>query len=296
MKQVVNAPATTTSISLATSGSPSLTGASVTYTAMVSPSPPDGETVAFSDGGSTISACAAQMLSSGVATCAVTYSSTGSHSITASYGGDGTFDAAGPSNTVNQVVNAPATTTSISLATSGSPSLTGASVTYTAMVSPSPPDGETVAFSDGGSTISACAAQMLSSGVATCAVTYSSTGSHSITASYGGDGTFDAAGPSNTVNQVVNAPATTTSISLATSGSPSLTGASVTYRATVTPSPNGGTVAFSDGGSTIGGCGTRSLSSGLATCAVTYSSTGSHSITATYVGDANLSLRGRQTR
>ncbi len=85
------ASATTTSISLATSGSPSLTGASVTYTAMVSPSPPDGETVAFSDGGSTISACAAQMLSSGVATCAVTYSSTGSHSITASYGGDGTL-------------------------------------------------------------------------------------------------------------------------------------------------------------------------------------------------------------
>jgi hypothetical protein len=77
----------------------------VTYTATVSSKAglPTG-TVTFSDGGTAITACASTpvTVSTGLASCAVTYTATGTHSITALYSGDTNFLAAGPSNTVSQ--------------------------------------------------------------------------------------------------------------------------------------------------------------------------------------------------
>ncbi len=43
-----------------------------------------------------------------------------------------------------------------------------------------------------------------------------------------------------------------------------------------------------DSGTAISGCSSQALSSDVATCAVTYSVTGTHSITATYSGDSNF--------
>ncbi len=80
-----------------------------------------------------------------------------------------------------------------------------------------------------------------------------------------------------------------TATALASSANPASVGGQVTYTATVNPVPDGGTVAFADGGTTIAGCGTAAVntSSGTATCQATYTATGSHPITASYSGDSN---------
>lgn len=79
-------------------------------------------------------------------------------------------------------------------------------------------------------------------------------------------------------------PATTTVVT--SSANPSVQGQTVTYTAVVSPA-GAGTVTFNDGGTPVGGCAGRTLnSSGQATCQVTYTTTGSHAITAVYSGDA----------
>jgi hypothetical protein len=84
----INASAITTSTSVSSSANPVTTGSPVTYTATVAPTPtPDGGTVAFHDNGSLISSCSAKAVSSGRATCTVTYTATGSHTIKATYSG-----------------------------------------------------------------------------------------------------------------------------------------------------------------------------------------------------------------
>jgi IPT/TIG domain/Bacterial Ig-like domain (group 3) len=78
-----------------------------------------------------------------------------------------------------------------------------------------------------------------------------------------------------------------TTTALASSANPSIIGAPVTFTATVSPVPNGGTISFSDNASPIAGC--QSLlvntTTGQATCTVTYGSVGSHSIVAVYSGN-----------
>ena len=61
----------------------------------------------------------------------------------------------------------------------------------------------------------------------------------------------------------------------------------MTYTATVSPVPDGGTVAFSDNGAPIAGCSLRHVdtSTGTATCEMSYKIAGTHPITAAYSGD-----------
>jgi hypothetical protein len=82
-------------------------------------------------------------------------------------------------------------------------------------------------------------------------------------------------------------PSTTTS--LGSSLNPSTLGASVTFTATVTSGSGTptGTVNFKDGGTSIGGCGSVSLSSGSAQCATSALAQGSRSITAEYSGSGS---------
>jgi 6-phosphogluconolactonase (cycloisomerase 2 family) len=91
--------------------------------------------------------------------------------------------------------------------------------------------------------------------------------------------------PEGVVVTLIPASTTTT---VTSSRNPSTVGESVTYTATVSPTPVGGTVAFTDNGSGISGCDAVAVSvtAGRATCTVTYSSAGSHSIKASYSGDA----------
>lgn len=87
-------------------------------------------------------------------------------------------------------------------------------------------------------------------------------------------------------------PATTTSLS--SSRNPAKVGRKVTYTATVSPHPSVGTVKFTSGGRTIAGCGAKAVNAvtGKATCSVTYHSTGTRRIQATYAGYARY---GRST-
>jgi hypothetical protein len=81
--------------------------------------------------------------------------------------------------------------------------------------------------------------------------------------------------------------AAATTTTLASSADPSVPGQTVTYTATVSPTDDSGTVAFSDGATPIPGCTAQSLDTkGQATCQVTYTATGSHTMTAVYSGDS----------
>jgi hypothetical protein len=82
--------------------------------------------------------------------------------------------------------------------------------------------------------------------------------------------------------------AATTTTTVGSSTNPAVVGQQVTYTATVSPAPDGGTVSFADGGTPIAGCSAQAVttSTGTATCQLTYSVAGSHSITTTYSGDS----------
>jgi Bacterial Ig-like domain (group 3) len=305
--QTVNAAATTTAV--ASNHNPSVVGQAVTYTATVAVSapgsgtPPSSDTVTFKDGASTISCGTGSVAFNGTtATCVVTYASTtGSpHSVTAVFGGDANY-AGSTSSTLTQTVNKAATTTS--LTSTSNPSVVGQQVFYTATVAVSAPGAgtpsgsDTVTFKDGASTISCGSGSTAFNGtLATCSATYNTTtGSpHSITAVFGGDANY-AGSTSPALNQTVNQAATTTSVT--STLNPSTVGQQVTYAATVAVTapgagaPSGSdTVTFKDGATTLScGSGSTAFNGTTATCVVTPTTAGSHSITAAFGGDANYS-------
>ena len=79
-----------------------------------------------------------------------------------------------------------------------------------------------------------------------------------------------------------------TTASLSSSANPGSVGQAVTYTVKVVPVPNGGTVNFFDNGSPIAGCHKVAVSTttGEATCATTYLSSGHHGVQAFYSGDS----------
>ena len=110
-------------------------------------------------------------------------------------------------------------------------------------------------------------------------------GTNLIQAVYGGDPNF-AGSKSKAVSQVVNKANTATT--LASSQNPSNVGQSVTFTATVTPQFTGtvtGSVTFYDGTTALK---TVSLSGGVAKFTTSTLTSGSHSITATYNGNASF--------
>ncbi len=111
----------------------------------------------------------------------------GSHTFALNYLGNGNFDASTQSATLNVGKDSP----SVLLSTSGSPSQTGQSVTFTAAVIPLNPAQVTgsVAFKDGSQTLSTVA--LNNNGTASLTTSALATGNHTITASYGGDGNFN---------------------------------------------------------------------------------------------------------
>jgi Big-like domain-containing protein len=126
----------------------------------------------------------------------------------------------------------------------------------------------------------------LASGTAQCATSALASGTHSITARYSGDASYDPAA-SSAVSQVVNAAATDAAIALASSANPSTSGQNVTFTATVSGSAGTptGSVDFRDGSAGIAGCATVALAAGSATCTTAALAAGSHSITVLYSGD-----------
>ncbi len=228
----------TPTVTLTSSLNPSTYGSSVTLTATLLPATATG-TVTFKNGSTTLGT---GTISGGTATYSTSVLAVGSHSITASYGGD-TNDNSSKSSALTQTVNK--ATPTVTLTSSLNPSTYGSSVTFTATLLPATATG-TVTFKNGSTTLGT---GTISSGSATYSTSTLAVGSNSITASYGGD-TNDNSSTSSALTQTVNQASTT--VTLASSANPSIYGSSVTFTATVSPSTATGTVTFTDGSTTLG--------------------------------------------
>jgi hypothetical protein len=274
---------TQTTTSVVSSLNPSSFGQSVTFTASVttlSAATPTG-TVTFMDGSTPIGA--APLNTAAQATLTTSSLALGTHSITAVYAGDSAF--AGSTSTVlSQIVQPPSQATTVTtLGSSLNPSTYLRSVTFTATVTSTSPGtpGGMVSFLDGSNVIGTA---MLDAGArASFTTALLTAGTHSITAVYGGDSNF-AASKSVALTQTVQKAVTTTM--LASSQNPSATNAVVAFTAVVSSTGNPtGIVTVLDRKKILG---TAMLDSGgMATLSISLS-TGSHSITAVYAGDANF--------
>jgi poly(3-hydroxybutyrate) depolymerase len=275
----LSAALTKTTTTLSSSLNPSVYGQAVTFTAVVAPAPPDGETITFLQGKTTLGT---GTLSGGTATYTTsTLAAGGTDSIKAEYAGDGTYESS-TSNVVSQVVEAAPTSTSLS--SSPNPSNYGQSVTFTASVVAQ--SGGTVsgnvAFYNGSTKI---AEETLSGGVTSYSTTKLPGGSDSMTAVYKGSTSF-LTSTSAVLTQVVNGGGggTATITTLSSSQNPSVFGQPVTFTAVVAPAPpNGETVTFLQGKNPLG---TGTLSSGTATYTTsTLAAGGTDTIKAEYPGD-----------
>jgi hypothetical protein len=282
--QTVNKDASIATVT--SSKNPSVTGSAVTFTARVfAASPGSGTpsgTVTFKDGATTLHS--GTPLSGGKATFTISTLTVGNHPITVTYSGDGNF-VGSASGTLTQMVRS---ATSTALSSSHNPSVFGQPVTFTATVSPSTATG-TVTFKDGATKLGS---PSLVGGKAMLSTSALTVGTHSITATYSGNGTFITS-TSPALSQKVNKAASSTALS--SSHNPSVSGQSVTFTATVKAvAPGAGTptgnVTFKNGGVQVGS--PQPLVGGKATLITSALTVGAHSITATYNGgvDFNTSV------
>ena len=272
-----------TTATLTSSANPASLGTAVTFAAMVSNSLSVAATgtVTFFDGTKQIGSAA--LSATGVAAFSTSTLTTGSHSITAVYGGDDQNAAA----TTPALVESVKQLTTTALTSSLDPSVAGAAVTFTATVAgplgSSTSPGGTVTFSDGATTLGQ--GTLNAGGVATLAVSALASGQHNITANYSGD-TSDLASQSVVLVQTVAKDTTTTS--LTASNASVYAGVSVTFTSVVSRTDGmipTGTVTFLDGGASIG---TGTLNgAGTATLTTNALAGGSHTISAMYGGDAS---------
>lgn len=283
-------PGTVTS--LASNLNPSVAGQPVSLVAVVTSSAgnPTG-TVAFADGGVTLCAAVPLALAAGrmQATCTIAALAAGTHGITATYGGAGAFPAS--TATLTQTVNPAVAPTTTTVSSSANPSITAQAITFTAVVAGATgvPTG-TVLFKDGASTL--CAASLTTVGgkaQAACTTSALAAGAHTIAASYGGSAAFGASAGS--LAQTVAAPKAVTTTTVTSSLNPSVAGQAVTFTATVTAASGkpAGTVAFTDGATTLCAAVTLALSGTTmqAKCTTTALAAGTRTIAASFAGNAS---------
>jgi large repetitive protein len=301
---------------VSTTGTPSVVGQQVTYTATVAVSSPGSGTptgnIAFFDGGTAISACGGTTgnpLSGTSATCAVTYPASGSHTITAKYLGAPNFNASPPSPSITQVVSK--TTPTIAVVASPAAPTLGQTVVFTATVTgpagAATPAG-TVTWAFGTSPVTSCGSTTPLSGstnvaTATCTIAASKAGSYSVTASAALDTNYNATGASTPATTFTVAKATPTIAVVASPAAPTL-GQTVVFTATVT-GPAGaatpaGTVTWAFGTSPVTSCGSTTPLSGstnvaTATCTITASAAGNYAVTASVALDTTYNAAGPST-
>lgn len=268
------------------SGSPSLIGQAVTFTASVSSpygSIPDGETVTFYDGATQVGTGAT---ANGVATFTTTALSVKAHSIKGTYAGDATFKTS--SGTVQQIVQAYRTTTALSAGPN--PSNYGQTVVLTATVTTSGSSVPTGSVTFRNGTTALGKTMLDATGTAILSTTKVPVGLDSLAASYNGD-SIDSASTSSVLTQTVN-PAQLT-MTLTSTPNPSTAGKSVKFVAVLSSNgslPNSQQVTFTYNGTTIG---TATISGGKATFSTSALPSGRDVVTATYAGDANYNSASR---
>jgi hypothetical protein len=217
----------------------------------------------------------------------------GTHVVSATYSGDDSYNASGPIAHTLTVTKAPTATGVSSSVTS---IVLGGTVTLTAIISSSSdssvgPSGM-VQFLNKGSNFGAPVA-CLPAGAnffgASCTATLNTTtlplGANTISATYPGDSNYLTS--ATTASASVHILAATNTVVATGAGANLWQGQSVTFTATVTPTPSGtptGTVQFTANGTSIG---SRTLSSGQAQVTTSVLPLGTVQIVAAYGGDSN---------
>ncbi|WP_370677749.1 Ig-like domain repeat protein [Pleomorphomonas sp. PLEO] len=258
----------TPAIGLSASSASIVVGTPVTLTATLSGGVSPSGTVTFKDGGTTLGS---DTVSGGSASYSTNSLATGSHTITAVYGGDTNNDTV-TSSAVTVAVNAP----TISLTPSSLPNATvGTAYSQTLTAS-----GGTAPYS-----------YMVTTGVFPTGMSFVvATGVMSGTPAAAGSFNFtvtatDAGGYTGSAAYAITVDGVTPAIALSASPSSVMAGTSVTLTATLSGGVSpGGTVTFKDGGTTLG---SDTISGGAASYSTSSLAAGSHAITAVYGGDTN---------
>ncbi len=214
-------------------------------------------------------------LSAGSGSCAATFNTAGSKTLTATYSGDAAH--ASSSDTESHTVNKGNSTTTIT-ADTPDPSSVGASVMVSVTVSGAGATPTGLVLITGADTTCFIT---LSGGSGSCSVIFNTVGSKTLYATYSGDSNYN--GSSDTESHVVKYPSTTTVTGVVPS--PSTPGQSVAIGVQVT-----GAGATPTGTVAITGADVNcniTLAGGSGSCNVVFKTTGAKTITATYSGDAN---------
>jgi sugar lactone lactonase YvrE len=275
-----------TSTTVASSLNPAGVGLAVTLTALIS-NGNQGQitgTVQFFDGTTPIGNAPQNVnSSSNSATLTTSFTTVGSHIITAVYSGDNLNAASTPNHPLTQIIEQ---ATTLNVVSSANPDIEFTPITFTATLTvtggTTAPTGG-ITFTDGSTPLGSTAA-LNGSGVASFVVPPLAVGTHNITASYAGDGISFSSQFSFT-QTITLAP---TSTALSSSATTVQFSTPVTFTATVTGLPADtptGSVQFKDGAIVLATVPVNAL--GLATYVNTTLLAGLHAIIAVYRGDSN---------
>jgi VCBS repeat-containing protein len=221
----------------------------------------------------------------GTGSCTLAFPTAGTRQLTATYSGDLNFLGSTSLTSVSYTVNKANTNLNIGLH-NPNPSAVGelVPVQWTLTSSGSVPVTGNVTLTVNGSTPETTCSVPAVLGSGSCNLTFGTSGSRTITATYLGDGNFN--GDSDSKSHAVRDQSATTLVS---SVNPSAVSQSVTFTATVTAFTGSGTptgqVHFLDGLTEIG---TDNLSGGTASISKSNLSGGDHSITAVYDGSSSF--------
>jgi RHS repeat-associated protein len=167
--------------------------------------------------------------------------------------------------------------TGISLASNLNTVTVGQPLNLTATMTPAAATGA-VTFKEGSTVLGTAS---VASGAAVLSTNFVNAGSHTVTATYGGD-VYDDTVTSLAVT--ITATSSTSAVSLTATPNPVSADQLITFSSTVSGVNPTGLVTFKDGSTTLGSV---PVSGGAATLASTLSSAGLHTVVASYAGDAN---------
>jgi len=274
----------------------------VSYTAVINPAYtgtlPTG-TVTFTDTLSSTTMCILTVSATGtVPACNYAFPTAATHTVTATYSGDGNF-LTFTTSALGIVVSKPTPTTTVSA--SPSPSTANQTVTFTAIVTPTlagtnPTGTAAISYTiGGGAPVALCTTGSLATvstiTSASCSAPLPGVGVYTITAVYAGDANFatsTSAGTAQTVNKQSLAVGVTSSQSAPVVNQPVVFTATLTPTITGTILPTGGTVTFTDTSTATTLCSAEPVTAGVVqTCSYAFSTAGTHTISAVYSGDTN---------
>ena len=277
----------TSALTLAASASSLQLGQSLTLTASLTPTNATGS-ITFKDGATVLGS---GTLANGTASLTTSALTIGAHNITAVYAGDTNTSSATSSAQSVTITSPPVTKTATSLVlAASSPSISvGAQLTLSAQLSPSPANG-TIIFKEGASVLGT---GPLTNGQASLSLTTLTSGTHILTASFTGDGTYDSATSAELRVTISPAPVQaaqqaqpiSSQISLNVQPSPAPANQALKLQASINPQQATGLVTFKDGETPLG---TAALVDGTAQLTTPRLGRGPHSLRADYAGAGNI--------